>query len=378
MNKYKTIKCDQFNVSDQEYLLVELFVEKSSNVNKGDILFALESSKSVIEIESEYSGYFYISRNIGENISVGQILYIISEHPLDNNSLDLIFKENKPKESINGNRQTLKTITLKASKLIEKNNLDVNIFEEEVITEKLVLNYLNKNLASVSNLDNNISNFNKIKKIAFIGAGQGLIQALDIVYSLGNLIPTAIYDDTDEKQGSIIFNIPILGKVNISQIVDDYKSKKFDMIVITVSTSIDFRSSIFEQLIELGVEFANLIHPSCNIGFNTTLGVGNMILAQTSVGACSVIGNNNFVSAHCNIEHHNTLGNNCTFGPGVMTSGNVHIKNNIKFGTGVFVEPKITIESCSIISSGSIITRNISENSVVYDSGIKVQTKLKK
>jgi acetyltransferase-like isoleucine patch superfamily enzyme len=101
-------------------------------------------------------------------------------------------------------------------------------------------------------------------------------------------------------------------------------------------------------------------------------------LAQTSVGACSVIGNNNFVSAHCNIEHHNTLGNNCTFGPGVMTSGNVHIKNNIKFGTGVFVEPKITIESCSIISSGSIITRNISENSVVYDSGIKVQTKLKK
>lgn len=378
MNNYKTIKCDQFNVSDQEYLLVELFVENSSNVNKGDILFALESSKSVIEIESEYSGYFYISRNIGENISVGEILYIISEYPLDNNSLDLIFKENKPKESINSNRQTLKTITLKASKLIEKNNLDVNIFEEEVITEKLVLNYLNKNLASVSNLDNNISNFNKIKKIAFIGAGQGLIQALDIVYSLGNLIPTAIYDDTDEKQGSIIYNIPIVAKVNISQIMDDYKSKKFDMIVITVSTSIDFRSSIFEQLIELGVEFANLIHPSSNVGFNTTLGVGNIILAQTSVGACSVIGNNNFVSAHCNIEHHNTLGNNCTFGPGVMTSGNVHIKNNIKFGTGVFVEPKVTIESCSIISSGSIITRNISENSVVYDSGIKVQTKLKK
>ena len=378
MNNYKTIKCDQFNVSDQEYLLVELSVENSSNVNKGDILFALESSKSVIEIESEYSGYFYISKNIGENISVGEILYIISEYPLDNNSLDLIFKENKPKESINSNRQTLKTITLKASKLIEKNNLDVNIFEEEVITEKLVLNYLNKNLASVSNLDNNISNFNKIKKIAFIGAGQGLIQALDIVYSLGNLIPTAIYDDTDEKQGSIIYNIPIVGKVNISQIMDDYKSKKFDMIVITVSTSIDFRSSIFEQLIELGVEFANLIHPSSNVGFNTTLGVGNIILAQTSVGACSVIGNNNFVSAHCNIEHHNTLGNNCTFGPGVMTSGNVHIKNNIKFGTGVFVEPKVTIESCSIISSGSIITRNISENSVVYDSGIKVQTKLKK
>jgi acetyltransferase-like isoleucine patch superfamily enzyme len=378
MNNYKTIKCDQFNVSDQEYLLVELLVENSSNVNKGDILFALESSKSVIEIESEYSGYFYISRNVGENISVGEILYIISENPLDNQSLELIFKEDKPKESLNNNSQILKTITLKASKLIEKHNLDAHIFEEEVITEKLVLNYVSKNSGSVTNLDNNISNFNKIKKIAFIGAGQGLIQALDIVYSLGNLIPTAIYDDTEDKQGSIIYNIPIVGKVNVSQIMDDYKSKKFDLIIITVSTAIDFRSSVFEQLSDLGVEFANLIHPSSNVGFNTTLGVGNIILAQTSVGACTVIGNNNFISAHCNIEHHNTLGNNCTFGPGVMTSGNVQIKNNIKFGTGVFIEPKVTIESCAIISSGSIITRNISENSVVYDSGIKIQTKLKK
>jgi acetyltransferase-like isoleucine patch superfamily enzyme len=378
MNNYKTIKCDQFNVSDHEYLLVELLVENSSAVNKGDILFALESSKSVIEIESEYSGYFYINKNIGENISVGEVLYIISENPLDNKILDLIFDEDKPKEILNSNIQSLKTITLKASKLIEKHNLDVNIFEEEVITEKLVLNYVNKNLGIVSNLDNGISNYNKIKKIAFIGAGQGLIQALDIVYSLGNLIPAAIYDDTDDKQGSIIFNIPIVGKVNLSQIVNDYKFKKFDLIIITVSTSIDFRSRVFEQLSEHGVEFANLIHPSSNVGFNTTLGVGNIILAQASVGACTVIGNNNFISAHCNIEHHNTLGNNCTFGPGVMTSGNVHIKNSIKFGTGIFVEPKVIIESYSIISSGSIITRNISENSIVYDSGTKVQTKPRK
>jgi acetyltransferase-like isoleucine patch superfamily enzyme len=378
MNNYKTIKCDQFNVSDQEYLLVELLVENSSNVNKGDILFALESSKSVIEIESEYNGYFYISRSIGENISVGEVLYIISENPIDKKSLNLIFNEDKPKENFNSNSQSLKTITLKASKLIEKHNLDANIFEEEVINEKLVLNYVNKNLGSVTNLDNVISNYNKIKNIAFIGAGQGLIQALDIVYSLGNLIPTAIYDDTDDKQGSIIYNIPIVGKVNLSQIVNDYKSKKFDLIIITVSTSIDFRSSIYEQLSGLGVKFANLIHPSSNVGFNTTLGVGNIILAQTSVGACSVIGNNNFISAHCNIEHHNFIGDNCTFGPGVMTSGSVQIKNNIKFGTGIFVEPKVIIESGSIISSGSIITRNIFENTVVFDSGIKIQTKIRK
>jgi acetyltransferase-like isoleucine patch superfamily enzyme len=377
MNNYNAVKCGQFNVSDQEYLLVELFVENKTKVKKGDILLALESSKAIIEVESEYSGYFYINNREGEIINVGEVLYVVSQDIIEFESLELIFKENKPKENHVIYGDSSKTITLKALKLLEKFNLDANIFVDDVITEKLVLNHINNNTASIISLENNASNFNLVKKIAFVGAGQGLIQVLDIVYSLGNLIPCAIYDDTADKQGSYIFNIPIVGKINTSQIINDFKLKKFDLIIITISTSLSFRSSVFEELNNSGVEFANLIHPSCNVGFNTTLGKGNIILAQTSIGACSVIGNNNFISAHCNIEHHNKLGDNCTFGPGVMSSGNVQIKNSIKFGTGVFIEPKITIESFSIISSGSIITRDIAENSVIYDSGIKIQSKFR-
>lgn len=377
MSNYKAIKCDQFNVSDQEYLLVEILIKNSTLVKKGDIVIALESSKSVIELESEALGYFYINKNLGDKISVGEVLYIISEDLINDERLESIFLECNPELQVNNFTESSKTITLKALKLIEKHNIDANIFDEDVITEKMVSNHVNNSSLSIKNLDNNSPNFNVIKKIAFIGAGQGLIQALDIVYSLGNLIPTVVYDDTDDKQGSKINNIPIIGKVDVNKISNDFRSNRFDMIIITVSTSIEFRTSIFEKLSKVGVEFANLIHPSCNVGFNTTLGTGNVILAQTSIGACSVIGNNNFISAHCNIEHHNILGNNCTFGPGVMTSGNVYINDNIKFGTGVFIEPKVTINSNAIISSGLIITRNIPENSIVYDSGVKVQTKMR-
>ena len=379
MNNYKIVKCDQFNVSDQEYLLVEIFVKNATKVDKGDNLFALESSKSIIDVESEMSGYFYFKKKIGENVKVGEELFIISELPIDDKFFDTIFNnENSNQKPNTTEKDTSKIITLKASKLIEKYNLDSNIFKDDVITEKIVFEYLNKDIVNNKNLINDKSNFNIIKKIAFIGAGQGLVQVLDIVYSLGNLIPTLIYDDTDSKQGSHIFNIPIAGKVNIGQIKNDFTSKKFDVIVITVSTSIDFRKKIFDELSSVGVEFGNLIHPSSNVGFNTNFGVGNVILAQTSIGPCSVIGNNNFISAHCNIEHHNSLGNNCTFGPGVMTSGNVNIGDNVKFGTGIFIEPKIIIQNDSIIASGSIITRNISENSVVYNSGIKIQVKSNK
>jgi acetyltransferase EpsM len=375
MNNYRVITCDQFNVSDQEYLLVEILINSASKVKEGEVILSLESSKSVIEVESQFSGYFYINKAIGDNVCVGEVLYIISESIIDKKDLATVFSESRSNRNLDTNTETLRTVTQKASKLIEKYNLDIDIFEDEIITEKLILDYVSKSFGGVSHLDNNISNYNIIKKIAFIGAGHGLIQALDIVYSLGNIIPTAIYDDTDNKQGSSIFGIPVVGKVNVSQIVEDFELKKFDVIVNTVSTSIEFREKVFDELSLNGVEFGNLVHPSCNLGFNLTLGLGNIILANTSIGACSIIGNNNFISAHCNIEHHNVLGNNCTFGPGVMTSGSVHIDNNVKFGTGIFIEPKIKIGKNSLVSSGSILTRNVPSNTLVMNESSKIKFK---
>ena len=47
------------------------------------------------------------------------------------------------------------------------------------------------------------------------------------------------------------------------------------------------------------------------------------------------------------------------------TSGNVKIGNTNRFGTGIFIEPFLEIGNTCIISSGSIITTNISNNSTV-------------
>ncbi|MGZ8550772.1 MAG: hypothetical protein ACXWV2_08930, partial [Chitinophagaceae bacterium] len=126
---------------------------------------------------------------------------------------------------------------------------------------------------------------------------------------------------------------------------------------------------------DAGVPFTNLVHPTAYIGFNNLMGTGNIILTHVSFGPCTQIGNNNFISARCNIEHHNTMGNHCTFGPGVMTSGNVSIGDEVKFGTGVFIEPRLSIKNKSIIASGCIINRDIPENVVAYNHGVKLSFK---
>ena len=368
-----SVTCQQFNVNDSSYAVLEKFYENGDKIKRNDIVLLLDSSKAALDIESEAEGFFYTNSNPGDHIKVGEVLYIISKEIISDQSvIDSFFTVSVAE----GEKETLssKIVTKSAKKLMDANHLNESDFAEEVITEDIINAYLKgKNKVSPVILEG--SNFKPVKKVALIGAGQGLAQVLDLLFNLPEFVPVQIYDDTPEKQGTFFFNIPLKGVVDTKAIINDFSNGEFDFIVNTVSTSITFRKKIFSELNNAGIPFANLIHPASYIGFNNIIGQGNVVFAHVSIGPCTQIGNDNFISARCNIEHHNVLGNHCTFGPGVMTSGSVTIGNEVKFGTGVFIEPKLEIGSNSVIASGSIVIRNIDEEVVAYPHGSKLTFK---
>lgn len=365
----KKIKCEQLNVNDDSYKVVDLPIENGIFVKKNLHVLSLETSKASYDLEAEFEGYFYTALLLNNNISPGELLYIILDNKIESDQLQKYFDDDKSIETADDNL-TEKTITDKAKLLIKTHNLSIDDFNNDFITEEVVLEKIGKSLKT--ELVKSDSNYNNFQRIAFIGAGQGLIQCLDIVFNLPNLIPVCIYDDNSELHGKEICGIPIKGSVNISNIIDDFKMSKFDKLVITVSTSIKFRESTFTSLLASGLDFANLIHPSVIIGFNVKIGSGNIILSNVSIGPCTNLGNNNFISSKCNLEHHNSIGDNNTFGPGVMTSGDVSIASENKFGTGIFIEPHVKIGSSSLIASGSIIVKNIDNNVLVYPENSKI------
>jgi acetyltransferase-like isoleucine patch superfamily enzyme len=368
------VPCQQFNVNDNSYKVLDIYFSNGDKVRRNDLLFDLDSSKAVLDIESEGDGYFYTRAQKGLEVSVGETLYIIS-HDLINDPavLDGYFILDTGSKGKQNEAVFTKVVTKNAQRLLIEHGLSETDFSEEVITEEVVNKFLKANTKPSLVLEN--ANLKKIKRIAFIGAGQGLIQALDIVFESSEFIPCLIYDDTAEKQGMEIFNIPVAGPVDVPCIIDDFNNNKFDVIINTVSVSIPFRKKIYEALTAQGIPFANLVHPTAYIGFNNLMGTGNIILTHVSFGPCTQIGNDNFISARCNIEHHNQMGDHCTFGPGVMTSGNVIIGSEVKFGTGVFIEPRLKILDNSIIASGCIINRDIPQNVVAYTHGVKLSFK---
>lgn len=362
MDKYTPFYCDQYNVNDSSYKVISVLKKKGDFVEKGELLIELDSSKSLMEVNADRSGFFYSKLECDDLVTVGELIFIISSESIGDAELDSLFNQQKTDKQTAGldfEDANAREYTIKAKILLSSlGQVDLSMLPQGLITEKIVKDTFGLEKNTVDFL-NGQANIHGIKKLAFIGAGQGLIQVLDIVFKVNSFIPACIFDDTQEKIGKEYLGVPVIGEINIDKIVSFYEDGKFDLVINCVSTSIDFRKRIFSSLTERGVPFANLVHPSASIGMLVTMGTGNVILSNVSIGPCALIGDDNFISAHCNIEHHNSLGSHCTFGPGVMTSGSVIIENEVKFGTGVFIEPKVRIGSQSIIGSGLMINRHI-------------------
>jgi len=362
--KYYIQKVPMISVNDEEVNLVSWIKSKGDYVKKGEPICELESSKAIIEVESEEEGYIFPLIDENEKAKIGEPLVIISsEKDID---VDKILKEIYPK--IDENVGSSKKWTKKAEILAKKYGINIeDIPAIGVIQEADVINYLKKGISKkreeIEDLVRDIYPGNLKEKILILGGGRGCVQVLDAILRSERHEVVGILDDNESLHGKKILGIKILGPISL---VYELREKGiFDKLVISFSNDIDKRAELYESLKKQGFSFTNIIDRTVQIHSNVEIGTGNVIMANCRIGSCSIIGDNNFLSAFVNIEHHNIVGSHCTFGPGVMTSSRVQIGDKVKFGTGIFIEPGIKIGTNSIISSGSIITFDVPENSVV-------------
>jgi acetyltransferase-like isoleucine patch superfamily enzyme len=156
---------------------------------------------------------------------------------------------------------------------------------------------------------------------------------------------------------------PVLGDTNdVNRL---FNNKVFDCAIISISTNLVLRRSLFNRFASIGVSFVNAIDPNVVIHSNVKIGTGNIIIAGSRIGTCAEIRDNNFFSAFANIEHHNYVGSHNTFGPSVVFSSRVTVEDSCRFGTGIFVEPGVRIGSSSVVSSGSILRSSLEPGSTV-------------
>ena len=316
------VSIEQVNVSDDNYLLVEVLVTENQFVETGDHILTYESSKAAEEVEAVESGYVSInpSIEIGKEYEVGYTLLEINEEYK-------LFSESS--NSLSDEKINEKKFSKKAIKKISELNIDISKFSDlEFVTESDVEALAAKGQSNVLKAKdfeglNFKEPFNKIgdTRLAVIGAGNAALQLYDAVYSTEGQTVTKFFDMQKTLEYDNLLGIPIQLIQDFDAVKSSFDAGEFDEIIISFSGDIDARSKVFSALSELNIPFANVVHKNAEISPFSAIGKGNLILSGVRIGPFSSIGDNNIISARCSIEHNNTIGSGNTFGPYFAFSG---------------------------------------------------------
>lgn len=322
------------------------------SVLEGEFVVELETDKAVLELTAPQAGSVRYLCDIGVDYPVGYILAVIDERP---GEIDGVRERNRALLDMMQGSTIARGPTVSGSQVVAPKKVKATpaarrVAKERCVHVEHVERYWRHKVPP------------KGRRIALLGAGLGATQVIDILAHCSDSFATAILDDDEGKIGGDVMDVPILG--TCERLKHLYEGGAADSAVITISTSIGARVKLAEMCTEIGIPLATVVHPTCYIGAEADVGMGNVFCAFCHVGAFTKIGDNNFFSAYNSFDHHNVIGSDCSTGPACATSGIVTIGDRVRLGTGITVEPHLTIGDDALVASGLTVTRDIPEEHV--------------
>ena len=150
-------------------------------------------------------------------------------------------------------------------------------------------------------------------------------------------------------------------------------------ISITIADPIK-RSALSKEIDSHKITRKTIFSKNSLIMDNVEISNGAIICPFVTLTSNIRIGQNFHANLYSYVAHDCIVGNNVTFAPSVKCNGNVIIEDNVFIGTGAIIKQgkkdnPIVIGANSIISSGSFVTKNVSESTTVFGNPAKALSK---
>ena len=360
----------QIGANEDTAYLIEWLVEPGEKVQAGQALCIVETTKSVVNVEAERSGWVYPLVDEGIEVAVGTPIAVIADEVTTLDAIRSWLASQQASTTSEGKEPAQRRWTKKAELVAKRHGVSIESLLDRFHGEKLTAADVERLLAEEKSLPEDVLDLvddvfphHRIERVLILGGGDGAVQVLDAIAHTPHQRAVAILDDNEALWGKRMMGVPILGGMDWVQKLWD--EGQFDAAIISISSNLAVRERLFVEWSQRGIPFTNIIAPHVMIHANVHMGQGNLIMSHARLGAGTQVGDNNFLSAFVNLEHHNRLGSHCTFGPMVSTSGRVRIGDRVSFGAGVFIEPHIRIGDDVMIASGSIIRTDIPSRVIV-------------
>ncbi|MGX7150960.1 acetyltransferase [Enterococcus ureasiticus] len=199
-----------------------------------------------------------------------------------------------------------------------------------------------------------------MEKIVIVGAGGLGKEVAFLVRRIEEYQLIGFIDEAVEKKGQTIVGLPVVGDLSYLQKV------KYPLAVVLAIADGEQRARLVETLrTNLHLSFPTIQDPSALIGFNVTMGEGNIVMPQVTLTGDIQIQKFNIINLKCAIGHDVQLGSYNTLFPNCLLAGYVGINNYAALGMGTQVIQNTQIANYVITGAGTVVIRDLKAKSKV-------------
>lgn len=199
-----------------------------------------------------------------------------------------------------------------------------------------------------------------MKPLVIIGTGGVGRQVLQIVRSINSNAPEweviGFIDDDISTHGELIHNTPVVGGL-------EWLERAPEVYTVVAIGDPATRKRVARSLSQMEHnKIATLIHPSTEIGLNTSIGKGSIICpgAITDTDVC--LKEYVLINKICTIGHDSVIESFVTISPGVNVGGSVTIRKEAFLGIGSSTVQNIVIGERAVIGAGAVVIGSVPES----------------
>jgi sugar O-acyltransferase (sialic acid O-acetyltransferase NeuD family) len=345
------------NANEPEARLVNIHVKDGQFVDKGALLFTLETTKAAADVESSENGYVRLLAHEGDILSVGDKLALITESAGEAFELSSRESGSTPKPEL---LPSDLRITKPARALAEKLGLDLSQLPlDRLVTEAVVRQVNNSSLTVVTSDEHYTPDH-----ILIYGAGGHAKAVMEMVHAIGTFRIAGIIDD-QVSTGLRVLDIPVLGPREIIPLLIDRGLQQAANGVGGI-IDINVRVKLFELLANLGLTLPRLVHPRATVEPSASVGDGAQVFANAYIGSSAVLLPRCMINTNAVISHDCEIGSYTHIAPGALLAGHVHVGERSLVGMGVTTAIGIKIGNGVRIGNGAVIYADVPDKSIIH------------
>ncbi len=341
------------NANEPEARVVGVHIKNRQAVEKGLLLFTVETTKSANEINSPEAGYIQLLVHEGDTVGVGARLAVITGKPDEPVNLPEI-KQFSPQAKSN------LRITKPAKALAESLGVDLAALPSgSLVTEAVIRQAAGKQ-------EREIAAFPVTDKpyLLIYGAGGHAKSIMEIVLQNRDYAIAGIVDDDNKLKGKQVLGIPVLGT---RALLPAIHKRGVILAANGVGGIIDIamRVDIFKLLESSGFTFPTLVHPRATLETSARVEDGVQVFGNAYIGADAVLHSRCMVNTNAVVSHDCEIGSYTHIAPGALLAGHVRVGERTLIGMGVTTTIGIKIGSRVRIGNAAIVLADVPDNMVI-------------